>query len=1173
LLYAFDLLSSIYEEAWADQASPSSEVTSQTLRGDYPDLEVLRRSVPGLILEHNLFGIDIDPRCAQIAALALWMRAQRAYAARGVPREARGRIGKTNIVVAEPIPGGSLLQKEFAATLPADLRDLALNVFERLRLAGEAGSLMPVEQQIKDAVRKAFGEHGQLFKASDEERWAAAEAEVLKALNDYANATHGAALYQRQLFASDAARGLGFIDLCRLRYDAVLMNPPFGERPKRCEDLLQAAYPATVGDLFSMFFERAVQLLAPGGKVGVISNRTWLSLPTFEALRTKVLGDRAVVDVGADLGSFVLEAQVETAAVVLGRGTSPHVPSPWVRLLKTREKQSVLLQAIELLRQGQRHGTVYLAPHTRFAELPTAVFGYWMSPRLAATYRADRSVGKRAATIKQGTATADDFRFLRLMWEVPVDGVGIGEQWAPFAKGGAYSPFYDDVHLVLNWDTTGRELIAWGRGRPQNTQYFGLAGVTWPLRTTSPFGPRLLPAGCAFGHKGPAAVPHDGVSPFALLGTLASRPARLLLSVRLGAGDDAPGSASKSYEVGLVRDLPFPEFSDELDAVERVTAEATELAMVTATSADETASRFQNPHVLSAWHLAADGGSFRDAVGASVTERDGRFVRLAQIAHELDRLVGRGFRFSDDDWLVLDEELEPSLESFDAAEVNEGLFKLAYLTKDPVPGDLLPGGLEAEEDVRVQTRRKKQFASLRSEEAVCRLFHIAPSTYAENRKRLNLIRQEDVEESAKQVVSFFLGAAFGRFVAADGLPLTNKTPLEPPRPAGGTVRMPLLVDDPGHDLDIVKQLETACGGVRAVGELLDSVRAVLCPDGSSIRGWLRGGFFEDHVRRYSKSRRKAPIYWRLSTASGGYSVWLYYHALVQDSLYRIVNDLVAPKLSHEERRLSGLADVVGASPARAQREELESQSRLVDELRALQSELGRVAPLWNPNLNDGVIINSAPLWRLMVHDRSWQKECKSTWDKLCKGDYDWAHLAMHLWPERVVRKCAEDRSLAVAHNLEDAFWYEDSDGKWQPRKVAESDVAKLVKERTSAAVKDALKSLLEAPAPATGRATRKKAPLAKGTRKRAASARPKAATNGASSSGRSSAAVDAELLSKVKAAIGSNGDGASKADVIDATGISASEWNKAIKALLADGSVTQTGERRGARYHLGGGDA
>ncbi len=73
-----------------------------------------------------------------------------------------------------------------------------------------------------------------------------------------------------------------------------------------------------------------------------------------------------------------------------------------------------------------------------------------------------------------------------------------------------------------------------------------------------------------------------------------------------------------------------------------------------------------------------------------------------------------------------------------------------------------------------------------------------------------------------------------------------------------------------------------------------------------------------------------------------------------------------------------------------------------------------------------MIINFAPLWRLVPQNKAWQKELKSTWDALCEGKYDWAHLAMHLWPERVVPKCATDRSLAIAHGLEDVFWVEGS---------------------------------------------------------------------------------------------------------------------------------------------------
>ncbi len=123
----------------------------------------------------------------------------------------------------------------------------------------------------------------------------------------------------------------------------------------------------------------------------------------------------------------------------------------------------------------------------------------------------------------------------------------------------------------------------------------------------------------------------------------------------------------------------------------------------------------------------------------------------------------------------------------------------------------------------------------------------------------------------------------------------------------------------------------------------------------------------------------------------------------------------------------------------------------------------RVAPLWNPNLDDGVIINFAPLWRLVPQNKAWQKELKTTWDALCEGKYDWAHLAMHLWPDRVVPKCAKDRSLAIAHRLEEVFWAEGEDGKWTARKAPTRSVDELVRERTSPAVKSALKSLLEAP--------------------------------------------------------------------------------------------------------------
>lgn len=305
----------------------------------------------------------------------------------------------------------------------------------------------------------------------------------------------------------------------------------------------------------------------------------------------------------------------------------------------------------------------------------------------------------------------------------------------------------------------------------------------------------------------------------------------------------------------------------------------------------------------------------------------------------------------------------------------------------------------------------------------------------------------------------------------------------------------VLVGDAGHERDLLarsRQVFDIVFGEGAEAAWHEAAELLECR-GDDLRAWFARSLFADHLKRYSKSRRKAPIYWQLATPSASYSVWLYYHRFTRDTFYKVLHDFVAPKLQHEERKLTGLVQESGGNPTAGQRKDLADQESLVEELRAFREEVARVAPLWNPDLNDGVLINFAPLWRLVPQHRAWQKECKDCWDKLAAGDYDWSHLAMHLWPERVVPKCAKDRSLAIAHGLEAVFWqgagFRDQGsearvqglgcGVQQPEKSnaepctpnsepapeVHEIIAALVRERTSAAVKDALKSLLEAPAP------------------------------------------------------------------------------------------------------------
>jgi hypothetical protein len=260
----------------------------------------------------------------------------------------------------------------------------------------------------------------------------------------------------------------------------------------------------------------------------------------------------------------------------------------------------------------------------------------------------------------------------------------------------------------------------------------------------------------------------------------------------------------------------------------------------------------------------------------------------------------------------------------------------------------------------------------------------------------------------------------GMLVTADGLPPTSTEELPPnypiPIPFNG-----ILVDDEGHPNDIVvrvRQVLDLIWGNQA-GDIEQEACQILRVD--SLRDYFTkpSACFAEHLSRYSKSRRQAPIYWPLSTRSGGYTLWLYYHRLTDQTLYTCINDFVEPKLHQVNQATTQLRSQ--ANRSRDQDKRLETLQTLELELIDLRDELLRIAQLpYTPNLNDGVQITAAPLWPLFGL-KKWQSKLKDTWKKLEKGDYDWAHLAYTIWPERVREKCKWDRSLAIAHDLETLY--------------------------------------------------------------------------------------------------------------------------------------------------------
>ena len=244
--------------------------------------------------------------------------------------------------------------EEFTGSLqPAVLGQLVEVVFDRMKLAGEAGSLLKVEEEIKAAISQAktqwqrefdratdrhgdellltgsemdrisgrAGDQPGLFDVSqvtDEEFWDRAEEQVLEALRSYSAGSANGKSYQRKLFADDTTRGFAFVDICRKRFDVLLMNPPFGEASKPSKSYIEKNYPRTKNDVYAAFVECGLDRLRPGGLLGVITSRTGFFLSSFRKWREEIVLGEARPIVVADLGQGVLDtAMVETAAYVL----------------------------------------------------------------------------------------------------------------------------------------------------------------------------------------------------------------------------------------------------------------------------------------------------------------------------------------------------------------------------------------------------------------------------------------------------------------------------------------------------------------------------------------------------------------------------------------------------------------------------------------------------------------------------------------------------------------------------------------------------------------------------------------------------------------------------------------------------------------------------------------
>jgi len=972
LLGAYDVLEKAWQLAGVDPAAAAPRIVS------------------------SLWGVDIDPRVTQIAQAAVIFRARR-YC-----RE--GELPRPNIVCARALPAGSEVDK-FVAGLPTHVGRAVRAIAEELVDAPVLGPLLKVEERLSREARDVFGTgvvEGTLAESAAGDM---AESAILDALSAIADAATSSAA--ERLFAAEAGDAVRFVEAMTRRYTAVLMNPPFGEPVASTKEYLRSAYPwlPKFEDLLAAFVGRGLELSQPHvGTCGAITSRAGLFLTTYEKWRREVLlGNR--ISALADLGFGVMEqALVEAAAYVLQRRRSEGAGT-FIRLLKERDRPAALRDAVSSRRLGRYDARVFDLQLAKLEQIPGVPLAYWMSDSIRSVFAELAQVEGAGGTVRQGLATSDDFQFVRAAWEVDPEKIGYERddfsracRWAFFAKGGEYSPFWADVHLLVQWGANGEAIkFEVDRKYPylngnvsfvvKNESFYFRKGLTWPRRTNSGLGMRLLPKGVVFADKGCAYFP--STDPFAALGWLRSRLAQAMIDAMVAAGGEtSSGGASRSYEVGLVQKLPWlqvPELGPVADRLARRRAVKDER--------DEVTRRFVSPAALN------------DDTLEGILEQ----LSDGQLA---DDLAAQHAGLDEAGTSYLDDEIGPFPLSYPESDrMDDRIDELFRRPIAKVIGELLEqrGGSRAIANLT--------FVADRRIEVIAHGLQVSPVSIARVVRERQLVAPGATEDRAFRLLSYLVGVAFGRWdVRLGRQPDLASVPTDllaaPVRHAPGTllseaarppdappegypITLPavgVMLDQPAHSLDLAAAVSSAANAYWGSEQPLADALAVLQKKGN-VAGYLRTQFFKQHLAMYSMSRRRAPIYWQLQVPSKAWGIWLYYPGLTRETLFAVVKEVEQrQRLAHQQVAHLQRESETGGGGRKASElaAELDAERRLAVELEAFRAEIDRIANLgWAPDLDDGAILNAAPLADLFP---AW-KDAAAYRKELRAGKHSWATVA------------------------------------------------------------------------------------------------------------------------------------------------------------------------------------
>lgn len=906
LVYAFDLFCKMYEEEGY-----------QT------------REIPSLILTNNIYGIDIDPRCKQLAAFALTMKA-RAYHSRYLRRAVQ-----PNTIALEAI------EHDVIASTGAWSSKSTMWQFENVDTIGSLLQINPKECAQIQVESGLFGTRQQLLKTQAE--------------------------YLSQ------------------KYHCVVTNPPYLGKGF-CESLsafLKNYYPDGKADTMVAFMERCVTFCSDKGKVAMINLPSWMFLSSFENLRTKLI-KTCHIDSLLHMGRGIFGVDWGSVAFVYSPNGSKgdgqyfrlhqrnfqhiyfqHIGQLFLKVKNDctfkydfntyRDEDVSSIETFDFKYSEDGLQLYFKANQEDFLKIPGCLIGYSVSEKVRETFTRNLPL---SAVCKptQGLATADNGRFLRSWFEVNIERIGFGHKnaasaaesgrkWFPYNKGGAFRKWYGNQEYIVNWENDGTEIRNFKGSVVRNPTTYFKNSISWSKISAGSIAFRSYPNGFIYDVAGTSLFPFDETKYNYYIGVVNSNTIRHILKIM---------SPTLNFEVGQIATLPIADnnsasISDcvsnciatsklDWDAhetswdfkcnplLERMNDCGQNVADLDMLDEEDRAEILANIHVPTNAHLLTD------VVEAYKHHWEKKFKQLHANEEELNRQFIEIYGLQD--------ELTPDVP----------LDEVTILQKGEI--SIEDGEIIWHEDIII-----KQLISY--------LVGCFMGRYSIDKPGLIIASQnQDLSALGVKVEGIENGASGRIEIDDDGV-------------------VPILAGEYFPD-DMTVRIEQAIKLIFGEEHFQANLRYIDEKLGKPLREYLFKDFFNDHID--GKMYQKRPIYWMFSSKMGdkrkkGYfKALVYMHRMESDTLSKLHADYVVPYIDkieqqHVEAEDLSLRDDISQAARNKARKSAEEYADQIRELKDFEQVLVQMASQrLSIDLDDGVRVNYPKFYPLVEPIKGLDKE-------------------------------------------------------------------------------------------------------------------------------------------------------------------------------------------------------